>query len=124
MGWTRFRDITELRWANVPLRGVKLDWLNRQVFRSQALKRARCNDRIDVVAVPVKHWGARMQRDDYRGYNGYLIERNNRRILFAGDTAFTDTFAGLRRSADRPGHFRHRCIQPLDPIPLPSEAGH
>jgi L-ascorbate metabolism protein UlaG (beta-lactamase superfamily) len=39
-----------------------------------------------------------MQHDDYRGYNGYLIERNNRRILFAGDTAFTETFADLRRN--------------------------
>ena len=27
----------------------------------------------------------------------YLIERNGRRILFGGDTAFTETFAELRR---------------------------
>jgi hypothetical protein len=33
-----------------------------------------------------------MQRDDYRGYNAYLIERNGRRILFGGDTAFTNQF--------------------------------
>ena len=38
-----------------------------------------------------------MQRDDYRGYNGYVLERNNRRIIFAGDTALTDSFAELRR---------------------------
>jgi len=50
------------------------------------------------MAVRLKHWGARLQRDDYRGYNGYLIERNSRRILFAGDTAFTETFGELRES--------------------------
>ena len=41
-----------------------------------------------------------MQRDDYRGYNGYLIEscsRGSRRILFAADTAFTDSFRELRK---------------------------
>jgi L-ascorbate metabolism protein UlaG (beta-lactamase superfamily) len=75
--WTSMRDITELRWGE------------RKQFEAAAAK-------IDIVAVPVKHWGARMQRDDYRGYNGYLIERNGRRILFAGDTAFTETFAELR----------------------------
>ncbi len=49
-----------------------------------------------VAAFPVKHWGARTQRDTHRGYNGYLIERNGRRIIFAGDTAMTDSFATLR----------------------------
>jgi L-ascorbate metabolism protein UlaG (beta-lactamase superfamily) len=45
----------------------------------------------------VKHWGARKRRDMYRGYNGYLLKRNGRHIIFAGDTAMTDSFAGLRR---------------------------
>jgi len=45
----------------------------------------------------VKHWGARTQRDTYRGYNGYLIERSGHRIIFAGDTAMTENFAALRR---------------------------
>jgi L-ascorbate metabolism protein UlaG (beta-lactamase superfamily) len=52
---------------------------------------------IEIAAVPVNHWGARRQRDTYRGYNGYLLERNNRRILFAGDTALTNSFAELRK---------------------------
>ena len=50
-----------------------------------------------VAAFPVKHWGARTQHDTHRGYNGYLIERKGRRIIFAGDTAMTDSFATLRR---------------------------
>jgi L-ascorbate metabolism protein UlaG (beta-lactamase superfamily) len=47
---------------------------------------------ISIRAVEVNHWGARMQRDTYRGYNGYVIESPRYRILFAGDTAMTDTF--------------------------------
>ena len=72
--WTRFRDVTELR------RGVT----------------DSARGEIGIIAFRVKHWGARVQRDDYRGYNGYIIERNNRRILFAGDTAMTDDFRQLR----------------------------
>ncbi len=45
---------------------------------------------VRVQAFRVAHWGARMRRDDHRGYNGYLLERNGRRICIAGDTAFTD----------------------------------
>lgn len=49
-----------------------------------------------VTAFEVRHWGARMQTDTYRGYNGYVIEINKRRIVFAGDTALTDTFRAVR----------------------------
>jgi len=77
--WTRLRDITELRWGE------------RKTI-------AHSLGEIDIIAVRLKHWGARLQRDDYRGYNGYLIERNGRRILFSGDTAFTETFGELRKS--------------------------
>ena len=49
-----------------------------------------------MAAFRVKHWGARMQRDNYRGYNGYILERNGRRIIFSGDTAMTESFAELR----------------------------
>jgi L-ascorbate metabolism protein UlaG (beta-lactamase superfamily) len=49
-----------------------------------------------VRAVEVKHWGARLQGDTYRGYNGYLIETEKRRVLFAGDTAYTEEFRAVR----------------------------
>src|SRR6266540_2290786 len=78
---TRFRDVTEL------------DWGEAKIFTTAAGK-------IDISAFPVKHWGARKQRDDYRGYNGYLLQRNERRIIFAGDTAMTDNFAELRRHGE------------------------
>ena len=44
-----------------------------------------------IRGIEVKHWGARMRTDTYRGYNAYLIEIGNRRIVFGGDTANTDT---------------------------------
>jgi len=77
LNWTGLRDVTELPWNE------------HELIQTSA-------GSIDFTAVPVKHWGARMQHDDHRGYNAYLVERNNCRILFGGDTAFTETFAELR----------------------------
>jgi L-ascorbate metabolism protein UlaG (beta-lactamase superfamily) len=79
--WTRFRDATELRWGETRILNIG----------SQA------KGNIAVRAIEVNHWGARKQRDTHRGYNGYLVERNGRRILFGGDTAMTDSFANLQR---------------------------
>jgi L-ascorbate metabolism protein UlaG (beta-lactamase superfamily) len=77
--WTRFRDVSELRWKEIK---------SVTTFAGK----------IDIVAFRVKHWGARTQRDTYRGYNGYVLERNNRRIIFGGDTALSDSFAYVRAS--------------------------
>jgi L-ascorbate metabolism protein UlaG (beta-lactamase superfamily) len=49
-----------------------------------------------VTAFEVKHWGARWRYDSYRGYNGYILEREGRKILFGGDTAMTKSFRDLR----------------------------
>jgi L-ascorbate metabolism protein UlaG (beta-lactamase superfamily) len=51
-----------------------------------------------VTAFQVEHWGARMRGDTYRGYNGYLVEIGKRRIVFGGDTAYTDSFKRVRSS--------------------------
>jgi L-ascorbate metabolism protein UlaG (beta-lactamase superfamily) len=77
--WTRFRDVSELRW-------------------NESKSVTTLAGKIDIVAFRVKHWGARMRRDTFRGYNGYVLEKNNRRILFGGDTAMSDSFAELRAS--------------------------
>ena len=53
---------------------------------------------LEIRAFRVKHWGARMRRDVYRGYNGYVIEAGGFRIVFGGDTAATDSFRALRSS--------------------------
>jgi L-ascorbate metabolism protein UlaG (beta-lactamase superfamily) len=51
-----------------------------------------------VRAIEVNHWGARMRSDTYRSYNGYVIEAGRYRVLFAGDTAYTDSFRSVRSS--------------------------
>lgn len=47
---------------------------------------------VSLRGLEVRHWGARMRTDTWRGYNGYLITSGRWRILFGGDTAMTDTF--------------------------------
>jgi len=54
------------------------------------------NGEVDVSAFEVKHWGARWKLDRYRGYNGYVIAREGKQIIFGGDTALTDTFKTLK----------------------------
>ena len=44
----------------------------------------------------MNHWGARWRRDTHRGYNGYVLSREGTRIIFGGDTAYTDLFTPLR----------------------------
>jgi L-ascorbate metabolism protein UlaG (beta-lactamase superfamily) len=75
---TRFRNVFELNWGE------------EKTILAPA-------GPIKITAIPVNHWGARMRKDFYRGYNGYVLERNNRRVLFGGDTAFTDAFGALRQ---------------------------
>lgn len=53
---------------------------------------------LEIHAFQVRHWGARMRNDTYRGYNGYTIETGRYRVLFGGDTAATTAFRGLRKS--------------------------
>ena len=52
---------------------------------------------LEVRAIEVKHWGARLRSDMYRGYNGYILRREGRALLFGGDTAHTPLFASYRR---------------------------
>ncbi len=53
---------------------------------------------VKIRAFEVKHWGARTRTDVHRGYNGYLIEAGRYRIVFGGDTAYTDLFSKVRSS--------------------------
>jgi L-ascorbate metabolism protein UlaG (beta-lactamase superfamily) len=71
----RYRSVHELRWDE-----------SRQVGP------------VKVRAFEVKHWGARTHTDVHRGYNGYLIEAGRYRIIFGGDTAYTDAFRRIRSS--------------------------
>jgi len=53
---------------------------------------------VKIRAFEVKHWGARARIDIHRGYNGYLIEAGGRRVIFGGDTAYTNLFRKVRSS--------------------------
>ena len=50
---------------------------------------------VEVEAFEVKHWGARWRHDSYRGYNGYIVSREGKKIIFGGDTAWSDSFRSL-----------------------------
>ena len=73
---SRFRQVHELAWG-----------------QSQIVAGVR------VESTAVRHWGARMITDRHRGYGGYLLQKNGRTVLFAGDTAYTDMLTRLGRHA-------------------------
>ena len=60
-----------------------------------------------VRSIEVKHWGARIRRDTWRGYGGFVLEREGRRLLIGGDTAITDAFK------------RHRALGPFEAAVMP-----
>ena len=74
----RFRDVVEINWGE-----------SRQFTGARG--------RLGIEALKVQHWGARVRHDVHRGFNGYLLERNGRRICVAGDTARTSFAAAGRR---------------------------
>jgi L-ascorbate metabolism protein UlaG (beta-lactamase superfamily) len=76
---TRLRHVEELSWGN-----------------KTTIKTT--HGELLVHAFTVKHWGARVRRDTFRGYNGYVLAREGKRIIFGGDTAMSDSFRALRPS--------------------------
>ncbi len=74
---TKLRQITELPWNG------------RASFKNKA-------GDLQIEAIEVKHWGQRWPSDLARGYNGYILRREGKAILFGGDTAQTPLFAELR----------------------------
>jgi L-ascorbate metabolism protein UlaG (beta-lactamase superfamily) len=69
----RFREVKELFWGDEAWTGP-----------------------LQVKAIEVNHWGARMRTDTWRGYNGYVLQAGRYRVLFAGDTANTHLFRNAR----------------------------
>jgi len=74
---TRLKRITEVGWND------------RVTFTSR-------KGELEMQAVEVKHWGARWPSEQPRGYNGYILRREGRSLLFAGDTALTPALGQLR----------------------------
>jgi L-ascorbate metabolism protein UlaG (beta-lactamase superfamily) len=72
----RFREVTPLGWG-------------------QSTRVKTSGGELEVAAFEVKHWGARWRTDSYRGYNGYILKKDGKEVLFGGDTAYSPTFKGL-----------------------------
>jgi len=70
-----FREIIELEWWNAYHAGG-----------------------LEVTHVPSRHWGARVLKDSYRGYGGYVLRAGKHSVYHAGDTAY---FAGFREIGRR-----------------------
>lgn len=70
-----FDSITELRWGESTTVGA-----------------------LKITAQQVVHWGARTFYDQHRGYNAYLLEGANRRVLYGGDSAYHDGFKSIAES--------------------------
>jgi L-ascorbate metabolism protein UlaG (beta-lactamase superfamily) len=45
-----------------------------------------------VTLTPSRHWGARVLHDAHRGYGGFVLEHEGRRVFHAGDSAYFDGF--------------------------------
>jgi L-ascorbate metabolism protein UlaG (beta-lactamase superfamily) len=74
----RYRSVSELHW-------------------NEATDVPTSRGTVRVRAIEVQHWGARVGRDTWRGYGGFVVEREGRRLLIAGDTAMTPVFRAHRR---------------------------
>jgi L-ascorbate metabolism protein UlaG (beta-lactamase superfamily) len=68
---------------------IELKWGERTIIRS-------AKGELSIEAFEVKHWGERWPSKLERGYNGYVLRREGKAILYGGDTAQTDLFADLR----------------------------
>ena len=53
---------------------------------------------LKITFTPAKHWGARVLHDQHRGYGGYVIEYEGRRIYHCGDSAY---FPGFKEIGKR-----------------------
>src|SRR5688572_12027190 len=80
-----------------------------------------------VTLTPCKHWGARTIHDEHRGYGGFVLEHQGRRIYHAGDSAYFDGFkdigtrclpeiALLPIGAYYPDSFRHVHMGPDEAV--------
>jgi L-ascorbate metabolism protein UlaG (beta-lactamase superfamily) len=80
-----------------------------------------------VTLTPCKHWGARVLRDLHRGYGGFVLEHQGRRIYHAGDSAYFGGFKEIGKrcrpeiallpiGAYHPESFRHVHMGPDEAV--------
>jgi len=90
---------------------------------------------LQVEAFRPMHWGRRSPfEDEERGYNSYLITKNGKTILFAGDTGYSKIFEEKGRGRDiaiaffpitayNPGWFQQNHATPEDALKMFLESG-
>lgn len=70
-------------------RVIELEWW-------ESFSQARSNWKVTFT--PSQHWGARTLADRHRGYGGFVLEHQGRRIYHAGDSAY---FGGFKEIGKR-----------------------
>ena len=90
---------------------------------------------MTIEAIQTAHWGKRSPADDEdRGYNGYILSKNGKSIIFAGDTGYSKVFEEKGRgrailaaffpiSAYRPDWFRQNHASPEEALKMFAESG-
>lgn len=87
------------------LRFTRLPWASELGWGDQA-RIITPGGEVEVEAFEVNHWGTRWRSDTHRGYNGYIIRRGGKKILFGGDTAMSPSFARIKNR----GKFLVGCL--------------
>ena len=70
-------------------RVTEVTWGHRTVYRGTS-------GDLQIEAIEVKHWGERWPSEKPRGYNGYILRREGKAVLFGGDTALTPALRPIR----------------------------
>jgi L-ascorbate metabolism protein UlaG (beta-lactamase superfamily) len=90
---------------------------------------------MTIEAIQPAHWGKRGPTDDEdRGYNGYILTKNGKSLIFAGDTGYSKVFeekgkgrdipaAFFPISAYRPDWFRRNHASPEEALKMFLESG-
>ena len=82
---------------------------------------------LTVTHVPSRHWGARILKDSYRGYGGYVLNGGGHSVYHAGDTAYFAGFCEIGKAlkpevallpigAYSPASFRNVHTSPADAV--------
>lgn len=95
----RGRPTAVMAWATADLLPREAYAQVRELRWNEAVTIRTRNGELRVRSIEVKHWGARVRRDTWRGYTGFILEREGRRLLVGGDTAETPVFREYRRWA-------------------------
>jgi L-ascorbate metabolism protein UlaG (beta-lactamase superfamily) len=93
---------------------IELDWWN-----------SSRHGPLSVTHVPSQHWGARILKDEHRGYGGFVLSAEKHSVYHAGDTAYFNGFREIGRrlapqlallpiGAYNPPQFRNVHTSPAD----------